>query len=392
MKKFFKNLLEKRGVKLQGWIPWGAGTIDSNPRTQSGNLSQLKRAMTLYRDLLMACPLTLKKGDEEFKSHPLLSLIEKPCPWYNRHEFFTRLTEDFFLSGNFYCKIQSNGRGEIESLLPFPPSSIFAYPRTDKGGEGHPAGDSSDPLSIFQNGYYYQAQYDTGQRDKNKKPIMRTHKFDPYDIWHLKNVWQQGSDQLNGLSLFQQYREVLGFSEAVLDLGFRFADAGGVGPVLISGIETQDSEQAQQSQQVIETFFKQKQMFLTLPPETEINEIGKGANSHMLMALSSISSLHLARIMGTPIELLSREDSLNSSGGGMNQKEVHRLWLRTSGKSYLKNVESKLNELIGEEDLKFEFNFRSLMASDLRESAMSIAQLISSDAVTKEEVREWLRL
>ena len=52
MKKFFKNLLEKRGVKLQGWIPWGAGTIDSNPRTQSGNLSQLKRAMTLYRDLL----------------------------------------------------------------------------------------------------------------------------------------------------------------------------------------------------------------------------------------------------------------------------------------------------------------------------------------------------
>ena len=76
----------------------------------------------------------------------------------------------------------------------------------------------------------------------------------------------------------------------------------------------------------------------------------------------------------------------------MNQKEVHRLWLRTSGKSYLKNVESKLNELIGEEDLRFEFNFRSLMASDLRESAMSIAQLISSDAVTKEEVREWLRL
>ena len=71
---------------------------------------------------------------------------------------------------------------------------------------------------------------------------------------------------------------------------------------------------------------------------------------------------------------------------------MHRLWLRTSGKSYLKNVESKLNELIGEEDLRFEFNFRSLMASDLRESAMSIAQLISSDAVTKEEVREWLRL
>ena len=390
--KLFKKLFEKRQVKLQGWIPWSAGTIDSNPRTQSGNLSQLKRAMTMYKDLLMACPLVARDKEGKETEHYLLELLEKPCPWYNKHEFFTKLTEDYFLAGNFYCYIKSNNySGRITGLLPFPESSVFAYSKTS-GGSGRPTGDSSDPLSLDTNGFYYQSQFETGEKDAKGRRKMQTHKFEPYDIWHLKNCWQQAGDPLNGKSLFTQYPEVLQFSEAVLELGFRFAEAGGVGPVLISGVETENPEQTEQTQNVIETFFKQKQMFLTLPRETEINEIGKGANAPMIQALSSISSLHLARVMGCPIQLIEREDAMHSSGGGQNLKETYRFFLRTSGKSFLQNVENKLNELVIGDEVKLEFNFRSLMASDLRESAMSLSQLIQTGAVTKDEVRDWLRI
>ena len=96
--------------------------------------------------------------------------------------------------------------------------------------------------------------------------------------------------------------------------------------------------------------------------------------------------------MGCPVQLIEREDALNASGGGQNLKETYRFFLRTSAKSFLKNVESKLNELVDDPGVRLEFNFRSLMASDLRESAMSLAQLIQSEAVTKDEVRDWLRI
>ena len=391
MKKI-KKFFEKRGVKLKGWIPWSAGQVDSHPRTQSGNLSQLKRAMTMYRDLALACPLVARDAEDNETDHYLLHLLQKPCPWYNKAEFFTKMTEDYFLSGNFYAHIQSNSKGEITGLLPYHHSSIFCYAKTNRD-DGKVSADSSDPLLLVKNGYYYQTQFATGEKDKKGKPVMKTSRVPSDEIWHIKNVWQQGADPLNGNSLFTQYPEILDFSQSVLELGFRFADAGGVGPVLISGVEGQDSEQMKAAQQVIEKFFGNKEQFLTLPPETQINEIGKGANANMLQALSSISSLHLARIVGCPIQLVEREDAMHSSGGGQNLKETFRFFLKDqSGKSYLKHIENKLNELVIEPGIRLEFNFRSLMASDLRESAMSLAQLIQSEAVTKEEVRDWLRI
>ena len=135
-------------------------------------------------------------------------------------------------------------------------------------------------------------------RKVDGKPQYRVSKVGAEDVLHLKNVWQSDGDQLNGLPLFKQYPEVLGFSESVLDLGFRFASSGGVGPVLISGVESQSAEETQETKEVIERFFENKGMYLTLQTGTEITEIGKSATSHMIQALSSISSLHLARING----------------------------------------------------------------------------------------------
>ena len=386
---FFKKKKEKRAVKLSGWIPNSESVVDSNPRTQSGNLSQLKRALTMYRDVLMSCPLVARDKEGKEVSHYLLDLLEKPCPWLNKAEFFTKLTEDFFLAGNFYAFIKSNASGKIEALLPFNTGTIFAYSKTNL--KGNMSADSSDPIALYKQGFYYQTQYATGEK-VDGKPQYRVSKVGAEDVLHLKNVWQSDGDQLNGLPLFKQYPEVLGFSESVLDLGFRFASSGGVGPVLISGVESQSAEETQETKEVIERFFENKGMYLTLQTGTEITEIGKSATSHMIQALSSISSLHLARIMGCPVQLIEREDALNASGGGQNLKETYRFFLRTSAKSFLKNVESKLNELVDDPGVRLEFNFRSLMASDLRESAMSLAQLIQSEAVTKDEVRDWLRI
>ena len=382
---------ETRNVKLSGWIPWDKGQVDSLPRQQSGNLSQLKRALALYRDTLLACPLIAKndKGDEI--THPLIDLLNRPAPWLNKTEFFTLLTTNYFLSGNFYCHIVLDNNAQVKALLPYPPGSIFCYAKTGSKSD-EVSSDSSDPLLLYKNGYYYQTQFATGQVDENKKPVMRVTKQSSQDIWHLKNLWQTGGDPLNGLSLFQQYPEILSFSQSILNLGDRFAESGGVGPVLISGVASASSKEMKEHKQTIETFFEQKGMFLTLPPDVEISEIGKSATPQLVQALSSISSLHLARIMNCPVQLIEREDALNTSGGGQNLKETYRFFLRSSAKSYIKNVESKLQELNDVPQTKIEFNFRSLMASDLRESAMSLSQLVQNEIVTKEQIQDWLRI
>ena len=382
------NFLKKEKRQKSYWFPF-TSQVDSNPQRQSGNLSQIKRCLGLYKDVLMSCPLVAKKDGKELESHWLLDLLEKPCKWLNKSEFFTLLTENYFLSGNFYAHIIAGEDGRITALAPYPPGNIYCYAKTYKDDGG--IGDALDPIKLNEVGFYYQSAFPDG-KTKEGKAKQRISKIEPYHIWHLKNLWQHDGDPLNGNTLFQQFPEVLNFSQSILDLGDRFADSGGVGPVLISGVETEGGEQIEETQKVIEGFFKNKGMYLTLPANVKIDEIGKSATPPMIQALSSISSLHLARCLCVPVQLIEREDAMNTSGGGMNLKETYRFFLKTSAKSFVRNVQSKLNELSDEPGVKIEFNFRSLMASDLRESAMSLSQLIQSGAITKQEVREWLRI
>lgn len=373
---FFKK--EKRNA-ITGWIGWSSAISDYKGKYLAGNLPQVRRSLQLYANLLNTTPLVALNKEGKEVDHYLLKVLRKPTRYLSRHEFFCRLVESYFLDGNFYCLIDSNGEGKIKNLLPFLSGTMYAYAGSNKNNQG----DNSDPVTLNEAGsYFYQSQFGEGDR-------AITNKYHPEDIWHIKSTWQS-QDLLNGASLFEAYTQAIELGQDSLETAVKFAKSGMVGPVLISGVETESPEAKQETKESIENFFKNKGQFLTLAGEIELKDLMVKQPADFLRFLSSVSSLHIARLLSIPIELLNREDAMAGSGmGGQAMKEVFRFWVKTSGRGFLDMIAQKLNELAS--DVTFKFQIRSVQSSDMRELAMSVNQLIQSGAMTTQEAKEWLK-
>ena len=373
----FLRWLEKR-LFLRDWIPWALATTDQHPRRQSGNLAVVRRCLALYRDLILSAPLVCEKGGERV-NHPLLDIFEKPAPWMTRTEFWTKAVQDYFLSGNFYCYIKAP-EGRIDGLLPFPESSIYAYA---KGGSTKPGGDSTDPLLLDRRGWYYQSQF---KGDDGKELV---HKFSSESIWHLKNLWQSGGDPLNGIAAYQQYPETFAAAQSLLDTFETQTGNGLMPPMIITGLtETAPDQKKAIRDELLKFFENGKGRFLTLPDDgIELKDALVPNAADVLIALSSISSMNIARIFSCPISLVNAESG-NGETSGLGLKESHRFWLKTSGKAFLNMLSEKINEL-AEPGVSFRFLWRSAQFADVRE-AQILPALIEGQVITKQRAEEWL--
>lgn len=377
---FFTKKKETRNA-LYGWIPWSAATSDFKGKYLAGNLPQVRRALQLYSNLLNTTPLQAINKQGKEVDHYLLNVLNKPARFLSRYEFFSRLVESYFLDGNFYALIESNTEGKITSILPFLPGTMYAYASGPK--EKSTQGDHADPVTLNESGsYFYQSQFGEGDN-------AVTNKYDPEDVWHIKSTWQS-QDLLNGASLYEAYTQAIELGQDSLETSQKFAKSGMVGPVLITGVETEDADSKKTVSDTVKEFFENKGQFLTLPAETEIKDLLMKQPADFIRFLSSVSSLHIARLLSVPIELLNREDAQAGSGmGGVAMKEIFRFWVKTSGRGFLNMIEQKLNELAT--DVTFQFQIRSVQSSDMRELAMSVNQLVSAGAMTPQEAKEWLK-
>ena len=377
---FRKKKPETRSNGYTNWIPFSSAISDFKGQYLAGNLPQVRRALQLYSNLINSTPLrAISKETGKEIDHYLLRVLDKPSRFLNKNEFFSRLVEAYFLEGNFYCFIKTNETGQIVSLLNFLPGTMYAYSSGRKKG----AGDNADPLQLDEQGsYYYQSQFGEG-----KNAVIN--KYDPEDIWHIKSTWQS-QDLLNGSSLYEAYTQSVEMAQDSLGVSSAFAKSGMVGPVLISGVETESPEQRKETADTIRDFFENKKNFLTLNEGTEVKDLMVKQPADFLRLLTSVSSLHLSRILSVPIELTHREDASTNAFGGQALKEVFRFWVKTSGRSFLNLVETKLNELA--DDVTFEFKVRSTQASDMRELSMSVGQLVSHGVLTPDEAKKWLNI
>ena len=231
------------------------------------------------------------------------------------------------------------------------------------------------------NSFFYQSQFGTG-----KNAIYN--KYSEDQIWHLKSCYQS-SDLLNGLDLWSAYTDTLTLAQDSLDTASKFSGSAMAGPLLISGVIEDSPDTKKEIQQAIESFFKNKGMFLTLPAEVKIEKALTDQPANFLQLLLSISTVNISRLMSVPMELLGNETG-PSAYGGQNLKETLRFWKHNSGKSFLDYVASKLNEL--DPSVTFKFMYRSTQASDLRELGTVVSQLFEQGLLTKEEAREWLKV
>lgn len=384
MFNFLKKKLEKRFY----FFPIGQpiGEVSHN-QSYTGSIPVIKKCLLTYRDLLLCTPLVIKEGDKLITEHDYLDLINKPNNFLTKAEFFTLLCEDYFLSGNFVSLIQSDNTGKVTALLPFIPSSIWAYPASDLNNTSN--ANNSDPVFLNTPGaIQYLYSWDTGKKDRDGKPVKATKNFSAEDILHFRSQFNNDGDFLNGKGLASSYYDAVSMGRETLKTGARIAENALISHTLLSGVQSDNPDTLKELEQTVSDFLKNKKMILTMPEGTEAKPLSASRPDLFFQVLSSVSALNIARIFGIPADLVSREDGANVNAG-VGLKESFRFWVKTGGKAFLKIVSDKLSEILPK-GLKYKFLTKQAQSSDLREFAMSLNQLVKDQIITKETAKEWL--
>ena len=293
----------------------------------------------------------------------------------SRCEFYTRLTESYFLHGNFYCYLDRELDGNIVNLAPFIDGSMYAYARDSRN--------NADPVRLLaKDSYYYLSQFTEGEGEDKK---TRTARYLPEDILHIKSAWRT-PDLLNGVGLTQAYQETIDMAQSTLATAQKFADNNMVSPSVISGINEVPANKKTELKTELDKFFNSQSNFLTLDDSIKIDDTLVQQPAQFIQVLSSISTLNLARLLSIPVSLLAREDGANTDSG-MSLKESHRFFIKNSGRAYLSMIAEALSELTPEHT--FKFLWRNNQFADLRES-QALPPLLESKIINESKAKEWL--
>lgn len=359
--KFFKKV--KKEIR-QRWIPWKE-TRSPLPVFDASGIPVIRRGLQLYSSLLISTPMkaTGPKGEKEIPRY-----LRNPCSYMSRANWLKKLTEDFYLYGQFICW-KNMIDGKLKDLPPFLPNSIYCYARKK---------DNADPIELSQtDSFYYISEY--GER--------RERRFLPEDIYHLKRMDGQNVDQLNGLRITQLAQEAVDLNFHVLKAAEKFAKTNFISPQSVKGISEANPEQKEAVRMAIEDFLEDHRTFLTLPEGVDFQSLVQSNVGNLLMAVASIAATAAAQLFNCPSELIERSDMATTASGHGALKESHRHWLRHSGRSFLEEIGESFSTLC---DMKIEFKWKAHQASDMRESSTFLPALQQAGIITEQQAREWI--
>lgn len=195
---------------------WGGGATSSGVTVtpnKARSITAVWCAVRIIAESIAASPLFIYKrrpdgkGRDKQINNPLHRLLhDQPNPWQTSFEWLEMMTGHACLRGNAYSEIVYDGRGGIKMLVPRHPDRIRVYDITGAGigdqvlaYEYHPV--SGPPRMLFAD-----------------------------EVLHLKGL---SDDGLVGLSVIDEFREVLGIGIATEQYAGRFfANYGNPGGVL----------------------------------------------------------------------------------------------------------------------------------------------------------------
>ena len=357
--------IKKRSASVLGerseWNPFS----NNYPPSKSTRLATVGRCLRLYSDFLIQTPLVTKDG----KDHYLIDLLKKPNSFDSEKTFWEKLVFELLMNGNFHCYIKHN-QGTVTGLLPYRSGQVYGYPTK---------GEYSDPLELERSGFYY--------RDFKGRVFM------PDELFHLKDVMFNSSDNINGYSRTYIYELNFQAGYSIQAVQCSLSQSGLRPPLLLTGLPDSDKEAVKEVRETVKKFFQSGKSaaaggVLTLPDGYDIKPMMLQSPERALEFLSSKSDLDIARIFSVPIELLARSDGQTQSGSN-HLKEANRFFIRTAMKSFLKNISDSLSELAAD-GTQFEFKIDKMRASDLREQSQYLSQLVQSKILTPAEAKEML--
>jgi len=368
LKRFFKKK-EKR----MSWIPWSESRTPFPSYDVSG-IPSVRKAIAVYADLLKSTDLVAEKPNGESCDVPMYLL--DPCPYMSREDWYDLLVENLYVDGNFLC-FRHYIDGQLKSLPPFRPQSIYAYAKTKN---------PDDPIQLIEkDSYYYMSEHG----DENNKT---QEKFLPEMIFHIKRLVGNPPDQLNGLKLSQLVSESVNLAMYVLTAAEKFAKTNFISPKALGNISSLDEASRKSLQQELEIFLENRGSFLTLGPnEISFNDLIINNPANLIMTCASLATNGVAQVFNLPPPLVSPPLG-HSVSGGYELKETHKSWLKFAGKAFLEKVSNAFTKLAIEsgDDVRLKFLWKQHWASDFRESATALSQLMADGIITQDQVKEWL--
>lgn len=359
LKKLFTRQQPQALGERSEWVPFS----NNFPPTSATRLATVGRCLRLYSDFLLQCKL-------EPANHYISKLLQKPNSFDSKKTFYEKLTFELLLNGNFHAKIKSDETGKVKALLPYRAGQVYCYPVK---------GEYSDPISLEENGFYY------------LESKGRT--FMPDEMFHLKDMMFNTSDDLNGLSRIYLYELAFSAGYSVQTVQNTISKSGLKKQLLITGLPQTSPDAYKKSEEYITKYVKSGQATqggaLMLPGEFTLQNMTLDQPDKLLEFLASKSDLDICRIFNVPIEILSRSDS-KTAGGTNHLKESHRFFLKTSLKPFLQGIADALSEL-AMDGTSFEYKTSPFQASDLREQSMYLSQLVGAKILTPQQAKEMLQ-
>lgn len=195
---------------------WGGGQsitgIAVTP-TSARRIAAVFCAVRIIAESIAASPLFVYKrrpdgkGRDKQLTNPLHRLLhDQPNPWQTSFEWLEMMTGHACLRGNAYSEIIYDGRGAVRMLVPRHPDRMRVYDISSAGIGEH------------------MLAYEYRPADGQARLLLAD------EVLHIKGL---SDDGLVGLSLIEEFRDVLGISMATEQYAGRFfANYGNPGGVL----------------------------------------------------------------------------------------------------------------------------------------------------------------
>jgi len=309
--------------------------------------------MRLYR------PRVAGRGRELVTNHWLYNLFSRrPNRWQGPFEFREMLQGHLVLRGNAFCEIVEDGRGGVAELLPRHPDRV--------------------KVEMLDNGSW---RYAYTPRSGATVYLRRD------QVWHLRGL---SADGLMGLNPIDLQRDAIAAGLSAQDYGNRFFanDAKPTGGWIKTPDNVNFSDKATRDtyRESVHaaTSGANRHKILVLDRGMTYNEVGMSNRDSQFLEARGFTRTEIAGIFRVPPHMIG--DLSRATFGNIEQQSID-FWQGTM-LPWTERWESAIeHQLLQDDSLDVEFDFRNLMRGDADSRAKYIHNLVLDGVLTRNEGR-----
>ena len=358
------------GIKAEDRSPWGNFWFESTGvRTGSGmrvtpdtamSLSAVFRAVSLVSGHMALLPLFFyhRGTRKRILDHPVLKLLNsRPNRWQNAFEWREMMQGHIELRGNAYNEIYSDGKGEIQELIPRHPDKV--------------------KIEVMPDGDY---RYRITNPDGSVRTVARG------SIWHIRGL---SSDGIIGMAVLEYARESFGLGLAAKSYGARFFanDAKPTG----GWIEYPGAYANPTQKQMVRESLQEAQSgmnrgkLMMMDYGMKYHEVGPTNEDMQFLGTQAHSVNDIARWFGVPPHKIG--DLSASTNNNIEQQALEYVQdgLLTRTRRNAAAIESDL--LFDDEEIDVEYDFSMLMRGDSTALSNYITKMTNNGVFTRNEGR-----